>query len=123
MGQRYYFNEVSSAEEIRDSNEVSMDREIYYVDTGLNKRYFLDEISLKNFVAEFAESLKMKESSSIFIKKTRIGIQRGDTVRVVGEGSEHFTIEDIFTAQDGGIIVVLDNGCIEDLKKVSLAKG
>lgn len=102
-----------------------MDREtkVYYVDTGLNKRHFLHEISLKSFVAECAESLKMEESSSIFIKKTRIGVKKGDIVRVTGEGSEHFTIEDIFTAQDGGIIVVLDNGCIEDLKKVSLAKG
>ena len=102
-----------------------MDREtkVYYVDTGLNKRYFLDEISLKNFVAECAESLKMEESSSIFIKRTRIGVQRGDTVRVLGEGDKRFTVEDIFSAQDGGLIVILNEGEVEDLKKVSLARG
>jgi len=102
-----------------------MDREtqVYYMDTGLNKKYFLHQKDLRNFVRDHAEPLKMDESFSVFIKKTRIGVKKKDIVRVIGEGSEHFTIEDIFTAQDGGIIVVLDNGCIEDLKKVSLAKG
>jgi len=100
---------------------MDRDTRVYYVDTGMIKKYFLDELSLKNFVAECAETLKMEESSSIFIKKTRIGIQRGDTVQVIGEGGR-FKVKDIFSAQDGWLIVINEYGEVEDLAKVSLVR-